>query len=198
MIRGDYKKGFTLIEMMVVLALIAIIVTLSTPLSNVYRQNQVATQVHEFVSTLNMARNEAVSRGASVSICIPVAGVDAQGNPITVCDTSGTASQNWANGWIVFVDSNANCTIDTNADPALDDTVISQHNAMPNGFTFQSAANNCINYNAQGITPVTNGMWTLNDPSGMNAFIRGINISLSGRVQVHDCQNNTHINLSCP
>ena len=198
MIRGDYKNGFTLIEMMVVLALIAIIVTLSTPLSNIYRQNQVATQVHEFISTLNLARNEAVSRGVSVSICIPTQGTDTQGNPVTVCDTSGTASQNWANGWIVFIDNNGNCAIDTNADPSLDDTVISQHNALANGFTLQSVANNCINYNAQGITPVTNGMWTLNDPSATNAFTRGINIALSGRVQLHDCQNNTHTDLSCP
>jgi len=178
MIRGENNYGFTLIEMMVVLAIIAIIVTLSTPLSNIYRQNRIATQVQDFVSALNTARNEAVT------VCIPNQTVDDEGNPVLVCAPGG-ATVDWSNGWMVFIDSNPNdCAIDTGAG----DVVILQHNAVPSGFSLQADGNNCIKYTAAGITPDTNGLWTLCDPSAQASFKRGISISVSGRAQILDAE----------
>lgn len=191
MIRGIIAKGFTLIEMLVVLALIAIVVTLSTPMSNIYKQNRVATQVQEFVSALNVARNEAVSRGMAVSVCIPERPVDDQGNPeldtdgnpILIRCAAGGATVDWAAGWVVFLDNNPN---DCNISPADGDVIISERNPMPSGFSLEVAGHNCIKYTATGITPNTNGLWTLCDPSGTNQFKRGINISVSGRALILD------------
>ncbi|WP_455374925.1 GspH/FimT family pseudopilin [Kaarinaea lacus] len=185
MYRGDHNKGFTLIEMLVVLAIVAIIVTLSTPLSNIYRQNRVSTQVQEFVSALNVARNEAVSRGIPVSICIPNQTVNNDGDTVFTCDNSAGATADWSTGWIVFTDSDpSDCAIDT----AAGDTIINQRNSMPSGFSLQVPATDCIKYTATGITPNTNGLWTLCDPSADVNLKRGINISVSGRAQILDAQ----------
>lgn len=175
--------------MLVVLAVISIIVSLSTPLSGIYKRNRVSTQVHEFVSALNIARNEAVVRGVTIAICIPL--VTTTGGVTTInCDHNQNSALNWAAGWIIFTDTNNNCLIDAG------ETTLSQHNTLATGFTFQSASD-CITYTAQGVTPTTNGMWTLIDPSGEPNLRRGINISVSGRIQVYDCQNHYHENLSC-
>ena len=189
--RGINNKGFTLIEMLVVLALIAIIVTLSTPLSNIYKHNRVSTQVQEFVSALNVARNEAVSRGIPVSICIS----DGQ-TPADCADNAG-AIMDWAAGWLVFSDSNSNCAIDAGDN----DTVINQRSSLTNGFSLRVDDHQCIQYTATGITPDTSGLWTLCDPSAAANLKRGINISVSGRAQILDEQRATSEGIAladCP
>ena len=172
---GIKYKGFTLIEMLVVLAIISIIVTLSTPLSNIYKSNRVSTQVQEFVGSLNVARNEAVSRGVPVSICISDGGSPAN------CANSADATKDWANGWLVFTDPAQNCTVGAG-------TIINQRNAMASGFTLKVNAHECIQYTAAGITPASAGLWTLCEPSASVNLKRGISISVSGRAQMLDPQ----------
>lgn len=171
------------------LAIIAIIVTLSTPLSNIYKRNRVATQVQEFASALNVARNEAVSRGIPVSMCI------SDGQTPADCAANAGAIMDWAAGWLVFSDSNSNCSIDAG------DTIINQRNSLASGFSLRVNTHQCIQYTATGITPNTNGLWTLCDPSANDDLKRGINISVSGRAQILDAQRATSEGIAladCP
>ena len=204
--RGDHKKGFTLIEMLVILAIIAIVVTLSAPLSNIYLRNRAVTQVQEFVSTLNVARSEAVSRGITVTLCIPERPVDDEGNPELDPDSGNpilrcagpNATVDWSDGWIVFTDNNPN---DCNIDVLNGDEIIAERNEMPEGFSLEVDDHNCIKYTAAGITPDTSGLWTLCDPSANDAFKRGINLSVSGRAQILDVDRaaSERVNLAnCP
>jgi|SRR5690554_1224553 len=88
-----YKKGFTIIELMVTLAVLAIVLGIAIPSFNSQIQRNGSLGLgEEFVSALNFARTEAIKRRASVSICASNAAVD---------DCDGT---DWSNGWIVFVD----------------------------------------------------------------------------------------------
>jgi len=180
---GGRQSGFTLIELMVTIAVVAIAITLSTPFSNVYKQNRVTTQVHEFVAALNLARSEAITRGNSVSICI--SGLT---DP-SKCSTD-TVNQNdpplsWENGWLVFSDANGNCTIDGT------DLVLHHHKQLANKFSLQQTNSTCIQYNSNGVAPTTNGVWTLCDPSASDTYKRGVFVSISGRVQILDVNSAT-------
>src|SRR5690606_41924737 len=88
-----YKKGFTIIELMVTLAVLAIVLGIAIPSFNTQIQRNGSLGLgEEFVSALNFARTEAIKRRAPVSICASNAAVSA-------CDGTDRS-----NGWIVFVD----------------------------------------------------------------------------------------------
>lgn len=183
--RGDTYRGFTLIEMLVVLALIAILISLSTPLSNIYRQNRVSTNVQGFVGALNVARTEAVSRRVPVSICVP-SRTTTNGVTTISCEPQVDDTTNWSNGWIVFTDTtgNGNCVFEPGNTPNADQ-IISEQSPMGDGFKFGFNSASCISYTPEGVVTATStGVWTLCDPSRKTAFKRGIDISLSGRVQM--------------
>jgi type IV fimbrial biogenesis protein FimT len=91
------QSGFTLIELIITLAIAAIVVTIGIPsFQGMMRNNRVAAHTNDFLSSLNLARSEAIKRGVGwrVVMC-----------PGTQAGCAGTA---WGNGWIVFVDADAN------------------------------------------------------------------------------------------
>ena len=189
---GGSQSGFTLIELMVVIAIAALAITLSTPLSNIYKRNRVTTQTHDFVAALKLARSEAITRGNPVSICV------ADATDPTQCvapdDSSPDPVYNWENGWIVFSDPVNSCTIDDGVD-----VIINQHRALAQNFTLRHGNARCIQYNANGVVPYGRGILTLCDPTKSKQLMREINLSISGRVQILDSDNaNFDTSLTCP
>ncbi|TCT22891.1 type IV fimbrial biogenesis protein FimT [Thiobaca trueperi] len=86
--------GVTLVELVITLSIAAILMTIAVPsFQDLMRTNRTATQVNEFLTALNLARSEAVKRGASVSVC--------SSTNSTACRTANTT--NWADGWILYV-----------------------------------------------------------------------------------------------
>jgi type IV fimbrial biogenesis protein FimT len=61
--RSFTPSGFTLLELMVTIAILAIVAALGTPsLANIIRDNRVTAQANDLVSLLTLARSEAVKR----------------------------------------------------------------------------------------------------------------------------------------
>ncbi len=64
------EEGFTVIELMIVLAVTAILLALATPnLRGVIERNQLLGQANELAGAMALARSEAVSRGQQTGVC---------------------------------------------------------------------------------------------------------------------------------
>lgn len=63
-------EGFSLVELMVTVAVVAILAAVATPsLVSVVNNNRLAAQSNEMVASLQIARSEAVRMNAQVSVC---------------------------------------------------------------------------------------------------------------------------------
>ncbi len=89
------QQGLTLIELLVGMAVVVITLTVGVPsFQDFLKDSRLTTQVNEMVSSFNYARMEAVQRSRVVRV--------------------SAANNNWANGWTVWVDLDADGQLDTN------------------------------------------------------------------------------------
>lgn len=93
------EHGVTLIELMVVLAISAILLAVGVPMFSTFvDRNRVATEVNELIADLALTRSEALARRGRVILCL-------SGSPSAASATCSAAATDWDSGWIVFVDS---------------------------------------------------------------------------------------------
>ena len=105
-VRRAPTRGLTLIELMVVLAIAAILLTIGLPsLVSFIQSNRVATEISSLDSDLQFARSEAIKQGIPVSVCASADG------------SSCLGANNWASGWIVFPDATASGTVAAGVTP---------------------------------------------------------------------------------
>lgn len=87
------NSGFTLVEVMVALVVLAIILGIGVPQFNsMIHNNRVSGVSSDLHAMLQLTRSEAVKRAASVSLC-PTAGRDSS--------ASCADSTDWTQGWLI-------------------------------------------------------------------------------------------------
>lgn len=93
--------GFTLLEMLLTLALSALLMAVAVPtLSRLLSKAAVQSAADALVGDLRYARSEAIKRAGTVSVCSSAGGV--------ACASSAA----WRDGWMVFVDADGNGRLD--------------------------------------------------------------------------------------
>jgi type IV fimbrial biogenesis protein FimT len=96
-------SGFTLIEALVVLSIIAVLLSLAAPsFKSMIQSNNMTSTVNGFLADMRFARSEAIRRGGNVVICRSDSPEAA--NPI--CSTNLLIG--WESGWIIFHDLDGN------------------------------------------------------------------------------------------
>jgi len=96
-----YLSGFTLVELAVVLAVIAIVATFATPSVVVWhKRDQIDARTRTMMSTLELARSEAIRRGARVTLCR----IDAARACLAASKACAGGLTDWSCGWALFAD----------------------------------------------------------------------------------------------
>jgi type IV fimbrial biogenesis protein FimT len=90
--RGRQQQGFTLVELMVVLAVVAVLVTIAVPsFRSVTLSNRLTTSANEVVGALQTARMEAIKRNARTQLCSNSSVANATGDTDALGTACGTS-----------------------------------------------------------------------------------------------------------
>jgi type IV fimbrial biogenesis protein FimT len=101
------EPGYTLFELVITMAIIAILAAIGIPsFQYVTASNRMSGEVNSLLGDMQYARNEAIKEGQWVTVCASAL----PSSPAPTC--SGSAA--WQTGWIVFSDPNNNQQVDAN------------------------------------------------------------------------------------
>lgn len=92
-----------MIEVMVVVAIMAILASIAAPsFKSAIQSSQMTSGVNSFLADMRFARSEAIRRGGGVVLCRSNS-PEATG---ALCDGTTGATNGWQTGWIIFHDLN--------------------------------------------------------------------------------------------
>jgi type IV fimbrial biogenesis protein FimT len=178
-------SGYTLIELMAILAVIAIVLATGLPLMSVFFQgNRMVSNTNEIVAGLHIARSEAIKQQMRVTMC--------QSDDQATCTRTGR----WEDGFIVFQDPDGNATVTAgkrilrvNSGASGKQVTIRSNDASANNIQ------NAVTFTSRGLPKLLNGTSTSGtfricdsrgkqiNSDGQTTVARGVVLSISGRVR---------------
>lgn len=173
-----WLMGFTLVELMVVLAVSAILIMVAAPnLTDMATSAKLNSESDRWIASAHLARSEAIKRNRLVTLCATTDG--------STCATSGGA-QVWASGWLI------GHTV------AGTWTVLAQEAATATGYRLEVASGTtpvyAVVFQPTGVDSTTaTAVICRSKPSG-NLQQRTIQLSTTGRTQLSKTPRTT----ACP
>lgn len=159
------SRGFTLIELMITIAVMAILLSLALPsFQQTLRSNRVATTTNELLASLSLARSEAIRNTHGASLCPSADG--------TSCGTD------WNAGWLVWGDTNDDGTLDSG------ETVLRFTKLSPK-MTAAGPSSNVVTFDGRGRRASTTGQSIVLAPDqcGGQELKRTLEIGPTGQVK---------------
>ncbi|MCP4412133.1 MAG: prepilin-type N-terminal cleavage/methylation domain-containing protein [Gammaproteobacteria bacterium] len=165
-LKGMIPKGITLLELIIVMAIIAVSITLATPSMKAFTvKNRIIVQVNTLAMAIRMARESAIMKNNVVTLC--------RSNNKQQC------SGKWHDGMILFVDQNKDRKFNSS------DVLIAEFPQFPEGdiIFWRSFQNRqYLQMSPTGTTRYQNGTFTYCPKEGLE-YARGIIINAAGRVR---------------
>jgi len=180
------QRGYNLLELMITLTVAGVVLGIGIPSFTQFMDNsRMAAAANDLVTSIHAARTEAVKRRQAVTLCASSDWSSASPS----CDLAG------GRGWIVFVDNNANASLDGS------DTLLLALAAPADGvqISVDAGAARYIQYGGNGfLQPAAAGTTFTNiqfcdhrgnaDTGGGVAAGRWVQIGPTGRPQVYRMQ----------
>jgi len=167
--------GFTFIELMIVMTVIAVMAAIALPnLNQFVANNRLKSQMYNMLESINIARSEAVKRKVKTVMC-------RSADPTATPPACGGTAQTWTTGWIVYAKGDA-----ADAYNSATDTIIGIGNAADDTVDIMSNGNgdNYLVYKADGTLDETGSVvYAICDDRGED-YGKQISIALVGRASI--------------
>jgi len=180
------SKGFTLLELIITIAIAGILVAVATPsFTGVMKNNRLITSNNNMLTALILGKSEALNRGLAVTLCKRNVAGDA-------CDTSAV----WSDGWLLFSDQDKDGAIDAG------DSLIRVYDPLNTNITLSYSFNK-VTFNSLGFADGFNGTFKFCDDRSAS-YARGLIIANTGQLsQANDSnsdgvrEDHTGTNFTC-
>lgn len=159
------QHGFTLVELMITLAVFAVLLAIMVPsYSDMTLGSKLRSQANDLVAGAVLARSEAIKRNSVVRMCVSADGAS--------CIAGG-----WEQGWVVFHDADDDGTLDAG------EAVLLLHQAAASGFKITGTVAS-VRFQGTGVGATQAILTACRATPSVGAHERVVNISATGRASV--------------
>ncbi len=160
----SHEIGFTLVELLLSLTVIAIVLSLTAPsLKEIIMNNRISAQTDALSGALSYARNTAISQNIDVLVC--------------PSSTSGSTNcgATWQNGWIIVGQTS------TGGNRLLQSFFTGPNDPILSGVAIAGVTANSVTFDSRGIA-TTHAHFKICDSRGA-AFARSVEVLPTGFIQ---------------